>query len=151
GDPTFPIVGVRSGSNPGGPGHSTVKMQFIDPAPLGWERVPMLTVEGAELNLGNGMTPDAMFIPSKSSDRPAGQAADPTYVPRLNLLSPSLRAAYRDGDWSRFEGMRFERFDPRLHIADPRDWPIEDLLAYPRALGIDYGSSAPFAAIWMAR
>lgn len=151
GNPTVPVIGIRSGSNPGGPGHSRVKQVFIDPAPLGWERVPILSPEGNEIPLGDGRVMDAMFIPSRAADNPSGMAADPFYVARLDMLSPNMRAAYRDGDWSKFEGMRFDRFDPSVHIGLPSEWLLSDLMAYPRARGIDFGSSAPFACIWIAR
>jgi len=66
------------------------------------------------------------------------------------MMGADARAAYRDGDWSRFEGMRFAGFSPHFHIADPADWPIHELLAYPRGRGVDFGSSAPFACAWGA-
>lgn len=149
GKPGVPVVGVRSGTNPGGPGHSAVKADFIDPAPLGRQRLPALDPDGHPIVTDDGRTLDRYFLPAKIDDNPAGVAADPTYSARFAMMSPDLAAAYRDGDWSRFEGMRFDRFDPRRHIVEPRDLDIP-LGGVRRGVGIDYGMAAPFAAVWGA-
>lgn len=144
GDSRLPVIGVRSGTNPGGPGHSIVKAQFIDPAPLGREHLDALDDEGLPILLDDGRRLTRWFLPAKLVDNPS---LDSSYKARLNLLPPDMRAAYRDGDWSKFEGMRFSQFDPQLHIVAP----FEISLAERKGLGIDWGSSAPFAAAWGAK
>lgn len=146
--PSVPVIGIRSASNPGGPGHSTVKSEFIDPAPQGRVLLTARDELGNPIPLGAGRQLERYYLPSRIGDNPAGVAADPTYEARLALLGPELRAAYRDGDWSRFEGMRFAQFQLGLHVVEP-DWELVPPEA-TRGRGVDYGMSAPFACVWGA-
>lgn len=134
----LPVFGIRSGSNPGGVGHARVKADFIDPAPLGHERIPLV--------MPSGRHADRYFIPSKVVDNPH---LDDGYVDRLSLLDADLRAAYRDGDWSRFLGMAFDEWDMDVHVVSPEDVEIPE--GVERGLGVDYGLSAPFCALWGAK
>jgi hypothetical protein len=149
GRPGVPVIGVRSASNPGGRGHSAVKAQFVDPAPLGRQRLTALDSNGDPIILDDGRTLDRYFLPARIDDNPAGKAVDPTYAARFAMMNPDLAAAYRDGDWGRFEGMRFSTFDLRRHVvpAGQIDLPLGGIR---RGLGIDWGSAAPFAAVWGA-
>ena len=144
-----PVYGIRSGTNPGGVGHSRVKEEFIDPAPTGRVDLPIVSKEsGQPIVTPSGRPMTRRFIPSTSADNPS---LDESYYLTFEMMSADARASYRDGDWSRFEGMRFAGFSPNIHIAEPADWPITELLAYPRGRGIDFGSSAPFACVWGAK
>jgi hypothetical protein len=147
GRPGVPVIGVRSASNPGGKGHSAVKRDFVDPAPLGRTSIPATDSEGQVVHTDDGRVMDRYFLPARIDDNPAGRAADPSYAARFSMMSPDLAAAYRDGDWTRFEGMRFARFDPRRHIVKAGDIDLP-LGGVRRGLGIDWGSAAPFAAVW---
>jgi len=149
GDPDVPVYGVRSGTNPGGVGHSRLKETFIDPAPGGRAEMPIVDVDtGKPLSTPSGRVMTRYMLPSTSADNPS---LDETYYLRFSMMGADARAAYRDGDWSRFEGMRFSAFNPRMHIGDPADWPIDELIAYRHGIGVDFGSSAPFSAIWAAQ
>lgn len=147
GRPGVPVIGVRSATNPGGKGHSWVKRTFVDPAPLGRQRIPAVDDQGHPVLTDDGQTMDRMFLPARIDDNPAGRKADPTYAARFSMMAPDLAAAYRDGDWTRFEGMRFSRFDPRRHVIPAGDVDLP-LGGIQRGLGIDWGMAAPFAAVW---
>lgn len=83
------------------------------------------------------------FVPAKVDDNPH---VDPLYARRLNLLSPRLRAAYRDGNWDVFEGQFFGEWDYEVHVVEPFEIPD----SWPRVRGIDYGQAAPYACLWVA-
>lgn len=134
-NPDVPIIGVRSGSNPGDIGHMDCKTKFVDPAPLGHRRIKVETKKGRRL--------DRYFIPAKIGDNPH---LDDGYEDRLSMLSPDLERAYREGDWSIFEGMALSEFRTNIHVIDPEDFPLQP--GYPLGVGIDYGISDPFCALW---
>lgn len=134
-NPRLPLIGVRSGSNPGDVGHMDVKTRFVDPAPLGHVRIRVKAKSGRRL--------DRYFIPARIGDNPH---LDEGYEDRLSMLDPALERAYREGDWSIFEGMAFPEFRSDIHIVDPEDYPLRP--GYPLGLGIDYGISDPFCALW---
>lgn len=150
GDPSAPVVGIRSGTNPGGVGHSRLKEEFIDPAPTGRVPLPILDQEtGEPLLFPDSDAPlTRWFLPSTAADNPS---LDSTYYLRFRMMSAQARRAYRDGDWSVFEGMRFGSWSPGVHIGRVSDWPLDVILGGQRVVGIDYGSSAPFAAVWISK
>lgn len=126
--------------NPGGIGHLWVKGRFVDPAPAG--RVFRVRPSPRDLNPGT-----RVFIPSRATDNPS---LNPEYLQELDQLPPDLRAALRDGDWDRLSGTRFERWDRSAHVISPDLLPLTPGQGV-RAVGVDYGSSAPFAALWGAK
>jgi hypothetical protein len=136
-DPSVPIVGVRSGSNPGKVGHMDCKTKFYDPHPPGHRRI-RVEFEGVRM--------DRYFIPAKIEDNPH---LDSTYEARLGLLDPAIQRAYREGRWDYFEGMAFVDFNAGLHIVEPEDFPLRP--GYPLGCGIDYGLANPFCALWGMR
>ncbi|QIN94331.1 terminase [Arthrobacter phage Abba] len=127
-------------ANPGGIGHHWVKKTFIDPAPAG-------KVFRNKPTAREPRPKTKCYIPAKSSDNPS---LDDSYIDTLNALSDNLRRAMRDGDWDVLEGVRFPDFSRQVHVIEPEELPIP-VAGYPRAVGIDYGSSAPFAALWGAK
>jgi hypothetical protein len=127
-------------ANPGGVGHHWVKREFIDPAPAGKVWRPRPTID--EPN-----PPTRCYVPAKATDNPY---LDKGYINRLNSMSDNLRRALRDGDWDVLDGVRFPDFSRNIHVISPSQLPIPHV-GYPRAVGIDYGSSAPFAALWAAK
>jgi hypothetical protein len=133
--PDLPIIGIRSGSNPGDIGHMDCKTKFIDPAPLGHRRIRVETRRGRRM--------DRYFIPAKTGDN---THLDEGYEDRLSGLSPELQRAYLEGDWSIFEGMAFPEFRIDLHVCEPEEAPLRS--GYPLGLGIDYGVANPFCALW---
>ena len=97
--PDFPItLGVRSGSNPGGPGHVWVKNRFVSDE-------AMLAIR--ELNAREpsprGMIFEApkgrMFVPARIADNPFLDLDD--YVSSLTeFTDPVMRERLMNGDWS---------------------------------------------------
>lgn len=151
GHSSIPVIGIRSGTNPGGIGHGRIKTDFIDPAPKGRVELNILDEETGRPLRENPEDPDSRvltryFLPSSAGDNPH---LDPSYYTRFSMMSADARAAYRDGDWTKFEGMRFSDFVMGLHVVSPSAMPLqlEDL---DLGKGIDYGSAAPFACIWGA-
>jgi hypothetical protein len=115
------------GTNPGGVGHAWVKSYWID----GVFPIEM-----------RALAPQFKFIQSLPSDNPT---LDATYWADLNSLPPNLRRAWVEGDWTVFSGMAFPGWSAD-HII-----PDFDIPAYwPRTIGIDWGYSKPFAAVWIA-
>lgn len=126
--------------NPGGVGHAWVKARFIDPAPPGKVWRPTPTLE--EPRPGT-----RCFIPAKVTDNPH---IDDGYIDRLNALADDDRRALRDGDWDVYQGQRFRDFRRSVHVIDPEQLPLP-LGGTVRAVGVDYGLDAPFAALWGAK
>jgi hypothetical protein len=127
-------------ANPGGIGHHWVKREFIDAAPSGkvWRPRP---------SKDEPNPPTRCYIPAKATDNPS---LDAGYMNKLNALEPNLRRAMRDGDWEVLDGVRFPGFSRNIHVIEPEQLPIPHV-GYPRGVGIDYGNSAPFAALWGAK
>jgi hypothetical protein len=126
-------------ANPGGIGHHWVKRNFVDPAPPGKIWRPRPTED--EPN-----PPTRCYVPARATDNPY---LDKGYINRLNSLAPNTRAALRDGSWDVLDGVRFPDFSRNIHVIEPEKLPIPHV-GYPRVIGVDYGSSAPFSAHWMA-
>jgi hypothetical protein len=132
GNRAIPVLGIRSGTNPGGSDHAAVKAKFIDG-----------TDHGANVytdDYGHSVR----FIPAKVDDNPH---VDAGYVRVLDAIpDPARRAAMRDGDWDQFSGQYFTEWRRERHVvpafAIPKSWL--------RYVGIDWGFSAPWAVIWAA-
>ena len=129
-----------STGNPGSIGHLWVKARFVDPAPPG----TVFRVKPSDRDRNPGTR---VFIPARATDNPSLNAE---YLQELDQLPPDLRAALRDGDWDRLSGVRFESWDRAVHVIRPEDLPLTPGQGL-RAVGVDYGSSAPFAALWGAK
>lgn len=117
-------------SNPGSIGHAWVKKLWIDG-----------DFSGDDENLDAN---EFEFVPAKAGDNPYLPAS---YWKRLNSLPPAMRRAMLDGDWNVFEGQVFGDWREDLHVCEP--FPIPD--DWPKWVSIDYGYSAPFCALWLAR
>jgi hypothetical protein len=128
-------------ANPGGVGHHWVKKRFVDPAPLGGK------VFKARPTQGIPNPPTRCYIPARVTDNPS---VDGGYIDQLNSLPENLRRALRDGDWNVLDGVRFPSWSNQVHVIEPSMLPIPHF-GYPRAIGIDYGNTAPFAALWGAK
>lgn len=128
---------IVSTGNPGSIGHLWVKARFVDPAPPG----TVFRVKPSDRDRNPGTR---VFIPARATDNPSLNAE---YLQELDQLPPDLRAALRDGDWDRLSGVRFESWDRAVHVIRPEDLPLTPGQGL-RAVGVDYGSSAPFAALW---
>jgi hypothetical protein len=127
----IPVLGIRSSSNPGGPGHGAVKARYI-----------------AATNYGEKTVRDARgrtvrFIPSKLSDNPH---LNPEYAQDLAALDPKLRKAFLDGDWDVFAGQMFTEWRHDRHTLSPIELPA----SFRRYNGIDWGFAAPWCVLWAA-
>lgn len=127
-------------SNPGGPGHHWVKARFIDPAPAMrvWRPLP---------SLEDPRPGTRVFVPASLADNPH---LDDAYLDRLGGLDETLRRALRDGDWDILEGVRFTNWRRSIHVIEPEVLPVP-IGGVQRSVGVDYGLSAPFAALWGAK
>ncbi len=126
-----PVLGVRSGSNPGGLGHGAARKKYID-----------ATNKGAEVITDvRGRT--VRFIPSKVDDNPHVNAE---YKSDLDALPDAMRSAFRDGSWDSFSGQVFTEWNDDRNVvprfAVPPSWR--------RLCGIDYGWAAPWVVLWAA-
>lgn len=130
--PEIPVVGVRSASNPGGPGHATLKARYVD-----------ATAHGAEV-VTDEHRRTVRFIPGKATDNPYLNAE---YLATLDAIpDPARRAAMRDGSWDHFVGQFFGQWHRDRHTVEPFTIPPE----WARYEGIDYGRAAPWCVLWGA-
>lgn len=124
-------------ANPGGVGHQWIKLRYIDPAPLGMQRLTR--------TLPNGKEHHYVYIPSKVTNNRILLAQDPGYVDRLYLVgSPQLVAAWLNGDWSVIEGAYFPEFRIDRHVIEPFPIPAHWL----KFRAMDWGSAKPFSVGW---
>ncbi|WP_148311769.1 terminase large subunit domain-containing protein [Amycolatopsis japonica] len=126
-----PVLGIRSGTNPGGPGHGFVRDRFIKPTNYGTKTY--VDVRKREVR----------FIPSKLSDNPHVNAE---YAHDLDALPEQLRAAFRDGNWDTFAGQAFSEWSFDRHVVKPVSLPS----SWRRYNGIDWGFSNPWCVLWAA-
>jgi hypothetical protein len=127
----IPVLGIRSGTNPGGPGHGAVKARYIEPTGYG-DRV---------VHDQRGRT--VRFIPSKLSDNPH---VNPEYAADLKALPEKMRKAFLDGDWDTFAGQMFHELNRDRHIVAPFTIPA----GWTRYNGVDWGFTNPWAVLWIA-
>ncbi|MFJ6215013.1 terminase large subunit domain-containing protein [Streptomyces sp. NPDC092296] len=127
----IPVLGIRSGTNPGGPGHGAVKTRYIKPTNYG-ERV-----------VTDMRNRTVRFIPSKLSDNPHVNAE---YAQDLQALDGKLRSAFLDGDWDVFAGQMFAELKHDRHVVSPIELPA----TWRRYNGIDWGYTKPWAVLWAA-
>lgn len=128
----------RATANPGGPGHSWVKADYIDPAPEGFR--PLIEGTGPQRQV-------RLYIPSRITDNQALMRADPGYVARLRQAgSAALVRAWLEGDWDAIEGAYFDSWRAARHVVAPFPVPPHWL----RFRAMDWGSARPFAVHWFA-
>lgn len=132
----FPRIVV--GGNPGGVGHSFVKMSWVDGcSPTRIRKMPRS--EGGMLR---------QYIPAKLTDNPTLMLNDPDYADKLfGLGDPVLVRAMLEGDWNIVAGGMFDdvwRDDKHFiePFAVPPSWAVD------RAF--DWGNSKPFSVGWWA-
>ncbi|MER7280401.1 hypothetical protein ABT369_38790 [Dactylosporangium sp. NPDC000244] len=127
----IPVLGIRSGTNPGGVGHGASRDRYIDPTEYGKHVVT--DVRGRTVR----------FIPSKLSDNPHVNAE---YAMDLMALPDAMRAAFLDGNWDAFAGAMFPELNRDRHVIDPIPLPS----SWRRYCGVDWGFTAPWAVLWAA-
>lgn len=134
-------------TNPGNIGHTWFKSRFID----GKEPFKKygFKIQGEEEIQGDVNEKDILtrvFIPAKVWDNPTLVQNDPQYISRLKSLDSVTRRMLLDGDWDVFAGQYFSDFRRNVHIIEPFAIPE----GWKRFVGIDYGSSAAYAAVFVA-
>lgn len=127
----IPVLGIRSGTNPGGPGHGAVKTRYIDGTNHGADVVHDI----------RGRT--VRFIQSTLADNPH---VNVEYADDLKALPEQLRNAFLLGDWDSFLGQAFATWSRELHTLDPIPLPA----TWQRFQGIDWGYAKPWAVLWGA-
>lgn len=127
-------------ANPGGIGHHWVKARFVDP-------VTPNTVFRVRASLEEPNPGTRCYIPARATDNPS---LNPEYHDMLNALPENLRKSLRDGDWNVLDGVRFASWREAHHVIDPADLPIP-MLTGQKVICVDYGFSAPFAAVWLCK
>lgn len=127
----IPVLGIRSATNPGGPGHSAVKQRYIKATSYGQHVV--VDERGRTVR----------FVPSRLGDNPH---INPEYAADLMALPEQLRQAYLEGNWDVFAGQMFAEWAYDRHVVAPITLPG----TWRRYLGIDWGYSAPWAVVWAA-
>jgi PBSX family phage terminase large subunit len=84
------------------------------------------------------------FLHARHEDNPS---ITPERLAALDSLTGYRYQRLRLGLRVAAEGMYFEEWDPERHICEPFVIPAE----WPRWITVDYGFSAPFCALWLAR
>lgn len=125
--PGIPDTKFLAATNPGEIGHGWVKKLWIN----------------KDFSNENHDPNDFNFIQSLYSDN---KYIDASYEKQLGSLPDNLRRAYKDGDWDVFAGQYFTEFRRDIHVCDPFQIPDN----FPVFGGLDYGYTAPSAALWCA-
>jgi hypothetical protein len=126
--------------NPGGAGHQWIKKRF------------KINIKKANIAFKDEISGrKRIYIPATIDDNPTLKSLDPEYVKFLDALPEPMRSAWRNGDWDVFAGQYFKEFDPRIHcISTEKAEKLGFGKEYNnRYIGIDWGYSAPFGAIWI--
>lgn len=133
-------------TNPGGRGHGWVKDMFVEPLEQR-TGIPIAAQWGKPF-YDKSDRKTRIYIPAKATDNPDLDIE--AYMEQLNSLDPEMAAAIRDGDWNVLAGARFSVFRRGVHVIEPEELPVP-IIGVPLAVGVDYGSQAPFCALWGAR
>ena len=156
-------IRMLAASNPGSRGHAWVRERFIDPAPAGEMFEVEATDEFGDPLLGKDgqvIKIRRQFIPSSLWDNP--YINHDAYLARLSGMDPERKRAMIYGDWTIPSGIRFPQFRAQPvrgeggvithpgHVVSPEELPL-DVVGHARVVGVDFGFSRPFAAVWMAK
>ncbi len=131
GVPGVPCLGIRSATNPGGPGHGRVRADYVEATQYG--KVELVDKYGRR----------RIFIQAYATDTP--QLGD-DYVRSLEGLPEALRKAFLEGNWSSFEGQMFTELSRERHMVPPIELPA----TWRRYAGVDWGWAKPWATLWGA-
>jgi len=127
--PGIPQPKMMATANPGGIGHRWVKAFWID------KRYP------PELEF---LAPEFVYVHAAPQDNP--HLDERYWTEDLASLPPNLKKAWLEGDWDILAGTAFPQFN-ESHICEPFDIPSSNL----NFLGIDWGYSNPYAALWVSK
>jgi len=130
---------MRGASNPGGPGHTWVFKEFVEPCESGHVLL--------KRTMPNGKVERSIFIPAKLTDNKVLLKNDPSYENNLMMLPEAEKRALLYGDWHAFSGQVFSEFrakriptepDNALHVIEPFDIPEW----WPKMVIADWGFTA---------
>ena len=126
---------IRSGSNPGGPGHQFIKDRFK----IGiWESGKTI------IDPLTGLS--RVFIQGRLKDNPTLLLNDPEYIQRLMLLPEIERMRLLEGVWDAFEGQAIPELNWDVHGIPDQEISLE----WTRYRSFDWGYSTPFSVGWWA-
>lgn len=145
----------RMTSNPGGIGNMWLKEKIVDKCPV---------VEGKKKHIKRydlrytEKLPGQVFldhhgrtwqyVPFGVLDNPILLHTDPQYIRYLMSLEEPLRSMWLFGDWDAQVGQFFE-WNELYHVIPERDFKL-DLNRHKVYRVMDYGTSAPFACLFLA-
>ena len=115
---------VYASTNPGGVSHLETKRDFVDP-------------------YFRGVKGRGLYFPATYRDNPF---LNRQYVTWLEDLKGPLGKAWRDGDWSAFEGMAFPTWDVERLVLKQPVMPDEVPAHWKKWVAVDDGTTAPWAA-----
>lgn len=125
--PGIPDTKFLAATNPGEIGHGWVKKLWIS------QDFRDESFDPKEFKFIKSLYTDNKYI-------------EKSYEKQLDALPLTLKRAYKDGDWDIFAGQYFSGFRREVHVCQPFDLPAH----FPRFGGLDYGYTAPSAAVWCA-
>lgn len=126
-----PCLGIRSATNPGGPGHGRVRSEYVEATSYGKQE--LIDKFGRR----------RIFIQAYVTDTP--QLGE-EYRRSLEGLPEELRKAFLEGNWSTFEGQMFRELKRERHVVAPLDLPD----SWRRYAGVDWGWAKPWGVLWGA-
>jgi hypothetical protein len=88
------------------------------------------------------------YFPASWEDNPF---LDDAYIRYLNNLTGQLRKAWRDADWDAFQGMAFPNWNYDRHVLELTDRRLDIPFSWTWRRAADYGYSAPWACLWIAK
>jgi hypothetical protein len=128
----IPVLGIRSGTNPGGIGHGAVKTRYID-----------ATEHGTKV-ITDVRDRTVRFIQARLSDNPH---VNSEYQKDLDGLPEGMRKAFRDGDWDVFAGQVF-CYDNKVELLTGSGWkPVANVLRDDTVATMDPAGRMTFNAI----
>ena len=126
------------GSNPGGPGHSYLKMTFIDQVPPETYFYDRTMRDPADPEDKGWLS---IFIPAKIADN---AYLDKGYGASFGGLPEELQKAYREGNWDVVFGAALDKLSRERHMlrqfTPPKHWT--------RFMSMDWGTASPFSIGW---
>lgn len=134
---------VRSGTNPGGLGHSWVRDRFVEPYK-----------EGGKIIVDKVTRMKRIFIQAFATDNPVLMEATPDYLNQLELLPEAEKRAKKYGDWYTFSGQVFTTFRNEKMPDEPENaCHIIDSSTIipkysPKLITIDWGYDANCYVSW---
>lgn len=160
-DPGVPFNPVLMGTNPDGIGHFWVKsmwrpLQAQTVIPLEDQDTDEPLAFHAEGKLSEEVDPlqsldpkSLVYVPFLPDDNPTFDEA--LFMRNIAGLAPHVQRARRYGTWDSPEGARWVLASPDVQGFDPNEmWHSGVPQHYRKMLSMDYGTRAPYCALWAA-